>query len=1062
MSIVNNLFVNNNAVVVGNLDVTGTATASNIVKTGGTNIQYLMADGSTLTQSATSGNSNFYLYDNTNSTTDITPVAGEVIINSTSNSTATIVYISHTTRDNIDVEVFWKFVNTLTELYLQDQSLSTNYIQYNITAPPTITVGNKLAIPVAVVNSAGTGATSFGAGHNILVSFFTNNLEVDTRISALETKTLNQTSLGSTTLFNGQTQIRQAAGVVIPHTLIIDCDGAQGPRIISSDNALVNPKPLELSCSDFNLNCSGYNNIRCAAGQNIALIGNVNNTGYTITSDALVTTGGLSTQFVKGNGTLDSSIYLTSNPDTTQRWISSAIGNDTTGTGTLSDPWATIAKGFTSGAQYPLKLNIRGSFIIPTLVLTSANSNTQITTGDGYEAQQSIVDGDIQTTGTMTRLKCSGLNFSSPNVCLLFDDTQGRHVFDNCSFNSSFVFPIFVGSTFTNWLNFNNCDFTGLTGGTLTLEPVGSACILRLYNCGVVPITISSGWTVYISGSTVLASPSAILGTVVQLPVEQFNAVITTQGAFNAISVDGLYINQVVGLTGLTGATFGCSFLRNGAVKVLSLGFNSLSSSINVLNGSTYNTWVKDPNVSGGWIALNQSLYLPLTGGSLTGQVTSNQTPILTTQLTTKKYADKTSLQSINSSYLSNFEWSARPSAAEGSSWNAVCWSTNLAVAIAANGSIMTSPNGVNWTLQANPGGFWFDVCWSQELLLFCAVANSGANKIVTSPDGITWTLQTTLSAGMSNIVWSKEASKFVSVGSGVCITSVDGINWVTQTIEAVSWSALCYSRELGIFVALASNRVGISTDGITWTGSAGINSNTWASVVWAEELGIFVAVSTNGTLRTAYSTNGTTWTYSPSSNDANSWFTVVWARECALFVAVGYIATNRVMTSTDGIKWTGRVSGNEGNIWRGLCWAKDINSFIAVSNSGTNRVMINNLQNNKTFLITTNTPFIFKGFTFKVISPEGIVFVKNNNSLVINGNQTNNYSGVTPGIYLYTYPANTVPSTTVYTTTSFASFSNPGQTNRLCFIDETNSVGYIIESITRTSGNVLITCSNF
>ena len=59
MSFVNNLFVNNNAVVVGNLDVTGTATASSIVKSGGTNIQYLMADGSTLTHSATSGNSNF-------------------------------------------------------------------------------------------------------------------------------------------------------------------------------------------------------------------------------------------------------------------------------------------------------------------------------------------------------------------------------------------------------------------------------------------------------------------------------------------------------------------------------------------------------------------------------------------------------------------------------------------------------------------------------------------------------------------------------------------------------------------------------------------------------------------------------------------------------------------------------------------------------------------------------------------------------------------------------------------------------------------------------------------
>ena len=41
---------------------TGTVEANILKKVGGTNIQYLMADGSSLTQSASSGNSNFYLY----------------------------------------------------------------------------------------------------------------------------------------------------------------------------------------------------------------------------------------------------------------------------------------------------------------------------------------------------------------------------------------------------------------------------------------------------------------------------------------------------------------------------------------------------------------------------------------------------------------------------------------------------------------------------------------------------------------------------------------------------------------------------------------------------------------------------------------------------------------------------------------------------------------------------------------------------------------------------------------------------------------------------------------
>jgi len=174
------------------------------IKNGGSDIQYLMADGSVLTSSANSGNSNFYLYDNTNSAVDTTPVAGEVIINNASNPLATIVYISHITRDTIDVEVFWQFVNQLTDLYIQDQNLSTNYVRYNITGVPTITTGDKIAIPVAYLTSDGTGDTSFGAGHNIMVSYFTNTLETDTRLSALETKTTLQTyNVGTGTTWTG-------------------------------------------------------------------------------------------------------------------------------------------------------------------------------------------------------------------------------------------------------------------------------------------------------------------------------------------------------------------------------------------------------------------------------------------------------------------------------------------------------------------------------------------------------------------------------------------------------------------------------------------------------------------------------------------------------------------------------------------------------------------------------------------------------------------------------------------------------------------------------------------
>ena len=176
--------------------------AGSFVKTGGTNIQYLMGDGSVLTQSANSGNSNFYLFDSS-TTQDTTPPLGDITYNNAVQASATIIYISHVTRDGIDIEVFFKQLSTLTDVYIQDQSTSVNYIQYNITGTPTIIAEAQVAIPVVLRIGAGTGLTNFPNGHNVLLSFFQNAIETDTRISAVESKSQNITAISGTTTFSG-------------------------------------------------------------------------------------------------------------------------------------------------------------------------------------------------------------------------------------------------------------------------------------------------------------------------------------------------------------------------------------------------------------------------------------------------------------------------------------------------------------------------------------------------------------------------------------------------------------------------------------------------------------------------------------------------------------------------------------------------------------------------------------------------------------------------------------------------------------------------------------------
>ena len=174
--------------------------AQSFQKTNGSGIEYLMADGSTLTQSANSGNSNFYLY-RSGTSQSTTPPDGYITCNNALLSLATIIYISHLTRDNIDIEVYFKQITTLSEIYIQDQNNSENNIQFNITGVPTLTTGSKVAIPVVVRSSTTPG---FADAHQVLVSFFTNSLEVDTRLSTLETKTQNQTAVLYTTTFAGK------------------------------------------------------------------------------------------------------------------------------------------------------------------------------------------------------------------------------------------------------------------------------------------------------------------------------------------------------------------------------------------------------------------------------------------------------------------------------------------------------------------------------------------------------------------------------------------------------------------------------------------------------------------------------------------------------------------------------------------------------------------------------------------------------------------------------------------------------------------------------------------
>jgi hypothetical protein len=343
--------------------------ANGFLKTGGTNIQYLMANGSTLTQSANSGNSNYYLYNNNTSLNPIPPI-GAITFDTATQNTATMIYISHRTRDNVDIEVFFKQISTLTDIYIQDQETSLNYIQYNVLSAPVITSEAQVAISVNLSIGAGTGLTNFGNGHNILLSFFTNSLEVDTRLSNVESKTSNILSADGKfgTTFSG----------------IISSNELRTNQIgdVFGDGVYIEFDPLNIKLYSNTLTYNDYNIITSAYLGSVNITGTMTASGFVVpdeptafllsngtldlliipslqtktqnltagvnistftgslTVGSLIRNGGTSDEFLKGNGTIDTNNYTntqfiqTISPATL---INSNTEADMTGTGLSSN-----------------------------------------------------------------------------------------------------------------------------------------------------------------------------------------------------------------------------------------------------------------------------------------------------------------------------------------------------------------------------------------------------------------------------------------------------------------------------------------------------------------------------------------------------------------------------------------------------------------------------------------------------------------------------------------------------------------------------------------------------
>ena len=282
--------------------------------------------------------------------------------------------------------------------------------------------------------------------------------------------------------------------------------------------------------------------------------------------------------------------------------------------------------------------------------------------------------------------------------------------------------------------------------------------------------------------------------------------------------------------------------------------------------------------------------------------------------------------------------------------WRRACWSPQRGrfVAVGKSGAIvMYSDNGINWSTSGITGasGFtWLGVCWAAEAQggIYVAVAEQG--KVMISSNGINWALQTDVINGTWwNVCWSPQLTRFVAVahrGTNNVMYSSNGSNWLAAS-GPVSCNDVCWSPEAGSYIALASDgRRMISTNGINWTVMTSSTTGflTGLSIVWSPGVSRFVSVGYN-TVMSVLVTTAPSPPQNLTADASNSQVTLNWSIPASTggSAILEYIVTmNSVATPTNSTATSKPIIG----LTNGTTYTFSVTARNAIGTSGSSNLV--------------------------------------------------------------------------------------------------------------------------
>ena len=272
-------------------------------------------------------------------------------------------------------------------------------------------------------------------------------------------------------------------------------------------------------------------------------------------------------------------------------------------------------------------------------------------------------------------------------------------------------------------------------------------------------------------------------------------------------------------------------------------------------------------------------------------------------------------------------------------------------VAVGANGTVMTTRDLANWTVQTSGVGHRLNsVAGSGSRFVAIGDNSSGEGVVITSTDGASWTVSYTTGACqgtvcsapsmLSKVIWT--GTRFVAVGQerispsegspgvyALILTSPDGLTWTQQAARTIllgqpsvgpesGMKSVAWSGGLLVTVGMGPDdypAAWTSADAETWTRRTvpGYFGQNLRDVTWG--LGKFVAVGWGGTPAVFSSSDGIIW-------QANSGGAPLSAMNAVTTGATRYLAVANTLreTSVDGLAWTQVPSTDCGNdvLWDG------------------------------------------------------------------------------------------------------------------------------------------------